>query len=31
MQTDIEQTESTKNSEPNIPAMPIEQRVFELI
>ena len=31
MQTDIEQTESTKNSEPNIPAMPIDQRVFELI
>ena len=31
MQADIEQTESTKNSEPNIPSMPIDQRVFELI
>ena len=31
MQTDIEQTGPTKNSEPNIPAMPIDQRVYELI
>lgn len=31
MQTDIEQTGPTKYSEPNIPAMPIDQRVYELI